>query len=171
LDWLSYHRMWIHACSTTVRSNTRTYSRSRSNSEYKLPVCMVHLLFSTLLDSTDAQPEPTSLRGSPPGYSGRTGTTALQRHGFQFHWSLSREPRIYQRHLSGLGPTVRLQDGYRFGVGQEFLLSYTPRSQQNEEAPRHHISSCPIGTVLAKAVREARTKRTSQSRSVVSNTS
>jgi hypothetical protein len=46
----------------------------------------------------------------------------------------------YQRHLSGLGPTVRLQDGYRFGVGQEFLLSYTPRSRQNEEAPRHHIS-------------------------------
>jgi hypothetical protein len=77
---------------------------------------------------------------------------------------------IFQRNLPGLGQTVRLQGGYRFGVGTEYLLSCT-RNPEQDGTTQFLYESSSSRYRLYKAVREARTERTRQSQAKSLNSS
>jgi hypothetical protein len=99
--------------------------------------------------------------GTSPRYSGRAGSAALPRHGFNFIGRFD-GTWLFQRNLPGLGQTVRASRRVsiwcRNGVSP-FMLR---ESRANETAPRNFVQLSSRYR-LGKAVREARTERTRQS--------
>jgi hypothetical protein len=113
------------------------FPRVKSTTEYHLK--------TDLCPSLQKLPVPIH-----PRYSGRAGSAALPRHGFQFHWPLRRDLDISKKSTrTGANGTAsrRVSIWCRNGVSP-FMY---PESRANETAPRNFCTKArPADTVLAR---------------------